>query len=60
MIELNRNAPVEKGQPTGMVAGRDPELCHSILDLVRKRTDLPVIGKVLGERGRIRSKWPRG
>jgi NAD-dependent dihydropyrimidine dehydrogenase PreA subunit len=32
-----------------MVAGRDPELCFSILDLVRRRTNLPVIGKVLGE-----------
>jgi dihydroorotate dehydrogenase subfamily 1 len=50
MIELNLQCPhVEKGQPTGMVAGRDPELCHSILDLVGKRTNLPIIGKVLGE-----------
>jgi dihydroorotate dehydrogenase subfamily 1 len=50
MIELNLQCPhVEKGQPTGMVAGRDPELCNSILDLVRKRTPLPIIGKVVGE-----------
>jgi dihydroorotate dehydrogenase subfamily 1 len=50
MIELNLQCPhVEKGQPTGMVAGRDPELCYSILDLVRKRTSLPLIGKVVGE-----------
>ncbi len=50
LIELNLQCPhVEKGQPTGMVAGRDPELCYSILDLVRKRTSLPIIGKVLGE-----------
>ncbi|HSR13670.1 MAG TPA: 4Fe-4S binding protein, partial [Thermodesulfobacteriota bacterium] len=50
MIELNLQCPhVEKGQPTGMVAGRDPELCHSILQLVKKRTSLPVIGKILGE-----------
>ncbi|MGA2956537.1 MAG: 4Fe-4S binding protein [Thermodesulfobacteriota bacterium] len=50
LIELNLQCPhVEKGQPTGMVAGRDPELCHSILDQVRKRTSLPIIGKVVGE-----------
>ena len=50
MIELNLQCPhVEKGQPTGMVAGRDPEFCYSILDQVRKRTSLPVIGKVVGE-----------
>ena len=50
MIELNLQCPhVEKGQPTGMVAGRDPELCYSILELVRKRTPLPLIGKVVGE-----------
>ena len=50
MIELNLQCPhVEKGQPTGMVAGRDPELCYSILELVRKQTPLPIIGKVVGE-----------
>ena len=50
LIELNLQCPhVEKGQPTGMVAGRDPELCYSILELVRKQTSLPVIGKVVGE-----------
>jgi dihydroorotate dehydrogenase subfamily 1 len=50
MIELNLQCPhVEKGQPTGMVAGRDPELCYSILEQVKGRTPLPVIGKVLGE-----------
>lgn len=50
MIELNLQCPhVEKGQPTGMVAGRDPEICYSILQLVRKRTSLPIIGKVVGE-----------
>jgi dihydroorotate dehydrogenase subfamily 1 len=50
LIELNLQCPhVEKGQPTGMVAGRDPELCYAILDLVRKRTSLPLIGKVVGE-----------
>jgi dihydroorotate dehydrogenase subfamily 1 len=50
MIELNLQCPhVEKGQPTGMVAGRDPELCYSILERVRKRTSLPIIGKVVGE-----------
>ncbi len=50
LIELNLQCPhVEKGQPTGMVAGRDPELCYSILELVRKRTPLPVIGKIVGE-----------
>jgi len=50
MIELNLQCPhVEKGQLTGMVAGRNPELCHAILDLVRRRTPLPVIGKVVGE-----------
>ncbi len=50
MIELNLQCPhVEKGQPTGMVAGRDPELCYSILQQVKKGTPLPVIGKVLGE-----------
>ena len=50
LIELNLQCPhVEKGQPTGMVAGRDPELCYSVLDLVRKRTSLPIIGKVVGE-----------
>lgn len=50
MIELNLQCPhVEKDQPTGMVAGRDPELCYSILELVRKRTPLPLIGKVVGE-----------
>jgi dihydroorotate dehydrogenase/Pyruvate/2-oxoacid:ferredoxin oxidoreductase delta subunit len=50
MIELNLQCPhVEKGQPTGMVAGRDPELCYSILHQVKRWTPLPVIGKVLGE-----------
>jgi len=50
LIELNLQCPhVEKGQPTGMVAGRDPELCYAILELVRKRTPLPLIGKVVGE-----------
>ena len=50
LIELNLQCPhVEKGQPTGMVAGRDPELCYSILGLVRQRTSLPLIGKVVGE-----------
>ena len=50
MIELNLQCPhVEKGQPTGMVAGRDPELCFSILQLVKKHSSLPVIGKILGE-----------
>jgi dihydropyrimidine dehydrogenase (NAD+) subunit PreA len=50
LIELNLQCPhVEKGQPTGMVAGRDPELCYAILDLVRKRTSLPLIGKIVGE-----------
>lgn len=50
MIELNLQCPhVEKGQPTGMVAGRDPQLCYSILQLVRKQTSLPLIGKVVGE-----------
>jgi dihydroorotate dehydrogenase subfamily 1 len=50
MIELNLQCPhVEKGQPTGMVAGRNPELCYSILQQVKGRTSLPVIGKVLGE-----------
>jgi dihydroorotate dehydrogenase subfamily 1 len=50
MVELNLQCPhVEKGQPTGMVAGRDPELCYSILERVRKQTSLPIIGKVVGE-----------
>ena len=50
LIELNLQCPhVEKGQPTGMVAGRDPELCYSILELVRRMTPLPLIGKVVGE-----------
>jgi len=50
LIELNLQCPhVEKGQPTGMVAGRDPELCYSILKLIRPRTTLPLIGKVVGE-----------
>jgi len=50
MIELNLQCPhVEKDQPTGMVAGRNPDLCYSILELVRKRTSLPLIGKVVGE-----------
>ena len=50
MIELNLQCPhVEKGQPTGMVAGRDPELCSTILQQVKRWTPLPVIGKVLGE-----------
>ncbi|MBI5968271.1 MAG: 4Fe-4S binding protein [Deltaproteobacteria bacterium] len=50
MIELNLQCPhVEKEQPTGMVAGRNPELCYSILELVRKWTSLPLIGKVVGE-----------
>ena len=50
MIVLNLQCPhVEKGQITGMVAGRDPELCFSILELVKKHTSLPVIGKILGE-----------
>ena len=64
LIELNLQCPhVEKGQPTGMVAGRDPELCYSILDLVRKRTSLPIIGKVVGEGGdpiRIASRMVDG
>ena len=50
LIELNLQCPhVEKGQATGMVAGRDPELCYSILELVRRMTPLPLIGKVVGE-----------
>ena len=50
MIELNLQCPhVEKGQPTGMIAGRDPELCCPILALVSQRTPLPIIGKVVGE-----------
>lgn len=50
MIELNLQCPhVEKDQPTGMIAGRNPELCFSICELVRKRTPLPLIGKVVGE-----------
>jgi len=50
MIELNLQCPhVEKGQPTGMVVGRSPELCYSVLDGVRRRTSLPIIGKVVGE-----------
>lgn len=50
MIELNLQCPhVEKDQPTGMIAGRHPELCQSICQLVRQRTPLPIIGKVVGE-----------
>ncbi|MGQ9694519.1 MAG: 4Fe-4S binding protein [Thermodesulfobacteriota bacterium] len=50
MIELNLQCPhVEKDQPTGMIAGRNPELCQSICHLVRERTPLPLIGKVVGE-----------
>ncbi len=50
LIELNLQCPhVEKDQPTGMIAGRNPELCEAICHLVRQRTPLPIIGKVVGE-----------